>query len=304
MKVKKVNYVVLIIIFLSLPFWARAQAYQTPFDSIVKPNETKNTSTTFQAVLKTDSTSWTMAHQELFGIVIEYFYAITYQDSAFSKIYINDEYNTYMGKLRENADEGKVWFTNAVNNEEYLMMDMNLQISDTFEIKPGLWSEVDTIYYFEEKKVIQFNLYSWRWDEPVQFIEGVGPNNAFSVFSDFDWFYVTCKYDQGELNYVNNNSHFIGCMPDPTGVEEEKANYESFVLMPNPCSGILEIKFLDDQNKKVTVSIFDLYGQVLKHFDFETVSNQMDLNDLTNGMYFLRLEIGTSIITKTVIIKH
>jgi hypothetical protein len=206
--------------------------------------------------LKTDSTSWTIAHQELFGISMDVFHTKTIQDSIFSYVFSNDMFNNYIGKLRENMEEGKVWYTSAVSNQEYLIMDMNLQTGDTFEFKPGVWGQVDSVYYLDERKVIQFDLFSSRWNEPIKFIEGVGPNNAFSNLNDFDWFYVTCKYDQDVLNYVNNNTHFTGCMPDPTGVELNSEGSNQFTIFPNPCSGTLNINGLSFNKTKLSIYRF------------------------------------------------
>lgn len=263
----------------------------------------KNTEAqTYQPVLKTDSTSWTIAHQELFGIVVEYFHANTIQDSTFSQVFSNDLWNPYIGKLRENAADGKVWFTSAINNVEYLIMDMSLEIGDIFAFRPGLLGQVDSVYYVDDKKVIQFDLYSSRWDEPIQFIEGVAPNNAFSVDSDFDWYYVSCKYDQTELSYVNRNAHFIGCMPDPTGLKENSGLRNEITIYPNPCSGMLDINILNFNTTKL--SIIDLYGRVLKQFYIENTSNRINLNELTNGIYLLKAEVGNSVFTKTFVIKQ
>ncbi len=256
----------------------------------------------YQPVLKTDSTSWTIAHQELFGIVLDVFYTNTFQDSTFSHVYSNDLYYPYKGKLRENAVEGKLWFTQADSNVEYLIMDMSLQIGDTFEIKPGLWSQVDSIYYLDEKKVIQFDLFSSRWNEPIRFIEGAGPNNNFSVTYDFDWFYMTCKYDHDILDYVNQNSLFIGCMPDPTGVKEKSDLKNEITFYPNPCSGTLNINISNFNMTKI--SIIDLYGRVLNQIYLQNASSLINLNDLTNGVYFIKAEIGNSVFTKTLIINQ
>lgn len=256
----------------------------------------------YQPVLKTDSTSWTIAHQELFGIVLDVFYTNTFQDSTFSHVYSNDLYYPYKGKLRENAVEGKLWFTQADSNVEYLIMDMSLQIGDTFEIKPGLWSQVDSIYYLDEKKVIQFDLFSSRWNEPIRFIEGAGPNNNFSVTYDFDWFYMTCKYDHDILDYVNQNSLFIGCMPDPTGVKEKFDLKNEITFYPNPCSGTLNINISNFNMTKI--SIIDLYGRVLNQIYLQNASSLINLNDLTNGVYFIKAEIGNSVFTKTLIINQ
>jgi hypothetical protein len=253
----------------------------------------------YQPVLKTDSTSWTIAHQELFGIVVDVFYTNTFQDSTFSHVYSNDLYYPYIGKLRENAVEGKLWFTQADSNVEYLIMDMSLQIGDTFEIKPGLWSQVDSIYYLDEKKVIQFDLFSSRWNEPIRFIEGAGPNNDFSLMNDFDWFYMTCKYDHDILDYVNQNSLFIGCMPDPTGVKEKSDLKNEITFYPNPCSGTLNINISNFNMTKI--SIIDLYGRVLNQIYLQNASNLINLNDLTNGVYFIKAEVGNSVSTKTII---
>lgn len=247
----------------------------------------------YQPVLKTDSTSWTIAHQELFGIVVDVFYTNTFQDSTFSHVYSNDLFYPYKGKLRENAVEGKLWFTQADSNVEYLIMDMSLQIGDTFEFNSGVYGQVDSVYYLDKRKVIRFDLFSSRWDESVKFIEGVGPSNAFSVLSDFDWFYVTCKYDQDVLNYVNNNSYFIGCMPNPTGVELRADGSNQFTIFPNPAGSQTWLQLPENLPfSQMQIELYGCTGRLLHRAQPASQFHRIELAHLPKGLYLIKVWDG------------
>ncbi len=256
----------------------------------------------YQQVLKTDSTTWTIAHQEIFGIVIDVFHTKTFQDSTYSYVFTNNIFYPYIGKLRENIDEGKVWFTSAVSNQEYLIMDMNLQTGDTFEFNTGVYGQVDSVYYLDKRKVIRFDLFSSRWDESIKFIEGVGPSNAFSVLSDFDWFYVTCKYDQDVLNYVNNNSYFIGCMPNPTGVELRADGSNQFTIFPNPAGSQTWLQLPENLPfSQMQIVLYGCTGRLLHRAQPASQFHRIELAHLPKGLYLIKVWDGKRWLAKKLV---
>jgi hypothetical protein len=89
-----------------------------------------------------------------------------------------------------------------------------LDVGDTFEFWEGYTGTVDSVYFLDDgRKVVSVDLPT-GFEENVRFIEGVGPN-ASLMWSGLSNTYLTCKYDNDELVYVNSNSLFEGCLPLP-----------------------------------------------------------------------------------------
>lgn len=248
----------------------------------------------YQAVLKTDSTSWTMATQQLFGIELGLCYTKTIMDSLFSNVYYTGDYPSpdLIGKLREDVTTGKLWFTSSYSDTEYLIMDMGLKIGDIFEFREGFSSQVDSIYYLEGRKVIQFEYFSTRWDEPIRFIEGAGPNNIFSTENDIDWFYMSCKFDQEELAYVNSNIHFIGCMPDPTGLSENNNLQNEMSIYPNPVTNTSYIELSEQLSGYKTIEIYNLLGKLCHSVSLTEGVSRIELKNtgFKTGVYIVTLK--------------
>ena len=69
----------------------------------------------------------------------------------------------------------------------------------------------------------------------------------------------------------------------------EKINNDQFVVYPNPTENMLNI------NGKTSIDnivLIDLNGRILKEFNFKnaTLATQIDLADLTTGIYFLKIQ--------------
>lgn len=75
-----------------------------------------------------------------------------------------------------------------------------------------------------------------------------------------------------------------------------------FAIYPNPSSNLLNIKGNTMIDK---VSLIDLNGRILKEFNFntQTLHAQLDLTDLTNGIYFLEIKFDQGNTIKKIIKK-
>lgn len=98
-------------------------------------------------------------------------------------------------------------------------------------------------------------------------------NNTAEIFFDFNPPIVT---NTAATQFVNTLS-----------VVELDAN--AFTIYPNPTNGLLNIQgnTMIDQ-----VSLFDIHGRILKefHFDAPTSLAQLDVTDITKGIYFLKIK--------------
>jgi len=262
----------------------------------------------FKPVLQTDSVSWDIANAELYGIEMGKLVAQNNKDTAelYKQMY-GVEFD-YIGKLWEDTTKGKLWYQGGpyYSDEKVLIMDMTLNVGDTFEIHPLYKPEVDSVYYLNGRKVIKFDQNTNYWGEKVKFIEGVGPNTsvAYRFVSDYDVFYASCKYHNEELVYVNNNDEiFDGCMPDDTGIDLPSKNNQ-INLYPNPTSGDLHIELSKTLSPDYEIFIFDIYGKVAKHKKLSGYKHVVDLNKLNinKGVYFVKIKTTKGFIARLRII--
>ncbi|MDD4374374.1 MAG: hypothetical protein PHG67_10690 [Bacteroidales bacterium] len=265
-------------------FWFICYTYgQVDNANFIDKTETES----FQAVLNVDSVSWNMANAQLFGLVAFDIYCLSYPDSVYSNVYINfyDIPYFYEGKLREDPNTGKLWYKNTYNNER-LLVDMSLTVGDTFEVFTNEWSTVEDVYYLDGRKIIQFDLYSNLWKENLLFIEGVGRNIGL-WYGDY-LNYTSCKYDNDQLVYVNQNtSLFIGCFLDPTNVDESIAKTDEFSIVQLSGSKQLKISGVIAYNQPVRLRISDILGNNSSEYILCNDPEYIDMSHLRNGIYVL-----------------
>jgi len=97
---------------------------------------------------------------------------------------------------------------------------------------------------------------------------------------------------------------------EPTGVEENGTTSPSnFEIYPNPSDGILNFQINKFVGKSAIIRLFNILGQQVFEINPATnqvsLSNNLTLNHLPDGIYFLIAEINNQIITqKITIIKN
>ncbi len=86
--------------------------------------------------------------------------------------------------------------------------------------------------------------------------------------------------------------------------------FNSFILFPNPASEITTIAFDITEKNKVTISIYDVLGNLVtvvsQNNSFEKGNNTVSLNtsNLTSGIYYISLEVNNVKETKKLIINN
>jgi len=248
---------------------------------------------TYESVIFSDSTSWDIAWKELFGNEMGILYSVVSKDSIYHDLYFQSFYSyaEYVGKIREDYNTGKIWYTppEKDNTEEYLIMDLTLNVGDTFNLpvlNTTIPIEVVNVYYLDQRKCIEFS-YQTGWNEPLRFIEGVGRNIAMYHFWFGDFTYVACKYNSGELVYVNSNPNFIECELNPMRIKSPNSN--PLQVYPNPAKDVLNIDFnlLDYQDK--TISIFNVNGIKVYKSNSTTDYMTIDLATFYKGLYLIKV---------------
>ncbi|MDA3943808.1 MAG: T9SS type A sorting domain-containing protein [Bacteroidetes bacterium] len=130
------------------------------------------------------------------------------------------------------------------------------------------------------------------------FVGDFAPNDRIC----FDLAYVYGRSDEGHLESVNSMKANIAAIRDfyavnidgnctdliPTSTIEIGGESQSPKLFPNPATNILYVSFAEKE--KVTATIFNSLGQLVRQIDTQGSELQLDLSKLENGLYILKLQ--------------
>lgn len=90
--------------------------------------------------------------------------------------------------------------------------------------------------------------------------------------------------------------------------EEVFDSMESLVVYPNPSTGALNIRLQPESDMTQTIEVYNNLGQKVESFELSFSKDQpnavISLNDLTDGVYYVRVFDGTTVQNRRVLIKH
>ncbi len=93
---------------------------------------------------------------------------------------------------------------------------------------------------------------------------------------------------------------------DPAGVEQAISEVKVF---PNPSDGRFKLTFEYSGQEKINAKVFDLTGKQIKDISEDLVKSErsvtadVDLESPSSGIYFIRIELGKSSLTKKIIVR-
>jgi len=108
-------------------------------------------------------------------------------------------------------------------------------------------------------------------------------------------------------DFMYTDADFLG-----VGIEENNLSNDEFVTisqtMPNPAVNNAAFNVTLTENANVNVSVTNLMGQTVKVLPTMTMqagtsSVNMNVSDLTSGVYFYTVEAGNKAVTKKMIVK-
>lgn len=85
---------------------------------------------------------------------------------------------------------------------------------------------------------------------------------------------------------------------------EELAQLE-LSLYPNPTRGVLNFIFSKYTKATCFIEIFDYEGQLVKKelLEKNSLSNQMDLSDLSSGIYFVYITYNNQVVVEQIVLQ-
>ena len=123
-----------------------------------------------------------------------------------------------------------------------------------------------------------FVRYTYEGDAELQHIKVIGGNHS--------WYHSESQYDIGYMTEIHK--FFVGDGGGNVGIVEPEP--KQLNLWPNPTSGCFTIKVEGATN----LEVMDIQGRCVAKFALEAGTNQINLGDLPEGLYFIKDENGTA----------
>lgn len=236
--------------------------------------------------------------------------AVTIGGLEYQTIYVQSEVNgNYLDGAYRNEDNQIYYckWNGTAYDDEVLLYDYDLEEGDFFlddSDHPMQVTEVSTITDLNgvARKKITFS-YIGLPDVTEFWIEGVGSNRGFMHVgmweaahdSDGEMYHLLCYHVNNNVSYVNPEYNDCDL---PYGIDENMVENDVNIY-PNPANQ--EVNILINNGSHVSsVEIIDLTGRVMLKSE-KAVG--IDISELTEGQYFVKISGETSIVRKLFIIK-
>lgn len=221
--------------------------------------------------------------------------------------------NDFKGYLK--SEGNKVFYKENATDNQQLIYDFDIEVGDSVEyaFKIGndeylAWLElieISTIninggsykkFTFSEPKPYEIdgdfpitmgNLLQEVWIEGIGSIRGpLFPVNPFMLDSEWgEKVDLTCSFVD-ETQYYHNNSYSDCYVRDVLGIKDFQK--ELAKIYPNPIKDVIFIT--NPSNHAMNIEITNNLGQIILQTELKEGKNQLDLNTLKSGIYFIKLE--------------
>ncbi len=210
--------------------------------------------------------------------------------------------------IREEISTGKLWWKRNINIDEVLVMDMTLEVGDTFSVSPSTWNggntllTVESVFYENDLKHIVFD-YTLFGDVKFTFIEGLGTNIGITYnrygSSDSNLF-LLCSYKDGNLYFVNDNHDSLAnqCKYEFSASISDNYLINNIKISPNYVTESFEVI---SEIAITKVEIYNLLGKRIKTFNKQ---DSYSILGASSGIYLVKIHTKNhGNLTKKILIK-
>lgn len=188
-----------------------------------------------------------------------------------------------------------------------LLYDFGAEVGDEWEINGG-WYTITVHVDGVEEMTIQGETYRVLHvtDPNYQLftgdiICGIGHQKSFfpetPMAKDYEVDGLRCYWQDGELVLTMGEEDCDAVYYEIHGVEE--GDDKGFVIYPNPSNGIITVETQGITSQQQEYRITNLLGQTVKSGYITTDHQQIDIHDLTEGMYFIIVGRKTKLLLKS-----
>ncbi|MFZ4796954.1 MAG: T9SS type A sorting domain-containing protein [Bacteroidia bacterium] len=178
------------------------------------------------------------------------------------------------------------------------------QIESQWDVNTKDWqnSTKDNYVYNIDGDLTQRMFYNWTINWEIAFDGSYLFNTNYLkneiieplFFSNFKHMVsssLSQRYEDGNLLYNERGILYYSTV-NVSGVNT--VENLPILIYPNPTNGFLNIEFKTN-NKNLYATITDVYGKVIKHIDTKNIEAlQLNLSDLSNGIYFVNIRTNAS----------
>lgn len=192
--------------------------------------------------------------------------------------------NSYVGALREDAGQKKVYIVQADSASEQLLYDFNLNVGDTVK---GYFNYSPPLIVTSIDSVLVGVAYRKNWNlnqQPMSIIEGIG---LTPDFLKIPWWEAAVA-----LNCFSENNQTLYPVFDNTSActiltsIANNDNTVNFSILPNHSNGRFQLVISDADFKNVTIT--DVLGNNILKKQINNESTVIDLSEYPNGIYFVK----------------
>lgn len=188
--------------------------------------------------------------------------------------------------LRQSSDSSKLYLYDAMNNKEYLFVDMSLKVGDEFNF-PGIGNQiVDSVSYNNGLKTIHFRKNHILLAGELMFVESIGPNVNFLHVNREYFFYpllnsIMICYSRYSFLYVEPP---YSCKCWNSGTQEITKSQLHYKLVNDN----IEIQL--NEFSSVSWELLDFSGKVVRRSELTNESVlRISTTGLSRGLYLIRL---------------
>ncbi len=264
---------------------------------------TVNLSAQYQPIYKDTSTYFKIT-MEVFdaaygGVELRFEGDSVVNNITYKKVYFYNSIRDLVGLMREDSLSSKAWFYGSNDTAERLIMDLDLNVGDTFDISSPFfyYSEedlaiVDSVTTWNGRKVITFSgkFGGGFISQRLKFIEGVGPNASLMYLTNeqFNLALLTCEKYENEVPVFKYFPGLNDCLQGG-GAVDEVSDRNPIDIFPNPFDNEITIKG-NSGYSGIQFQLYDINGKRLFN-SHVSANNIIDLAGLSSGIYFYSLQL-------------
>jgi hypothetical protein len=165
----------------------------------------------------------------------------------------------------------------------------------------------DAIALYSTANLAYTDVFSYEGDCPAPYVEGTGLPLAQSdtvVVDSINGRYISVgRYPNGQDSNNNSLDFVRACITPGAANLNTEANCAqvssisrptqqfSMVMYPNPSRGQVTIDFGKDGSNNALITIYDILGNQIRQLDAKMYNSiySLDLTDLVNGVYFVKV---------------